>query len=570
MVILLSELPSQLAFAFPLDRLRTLLGAGAALIVVVTACALLFAEDRRRGGVWSRKWIGTATPEALAAIRIVVLGIVFAVVAWEDLPSSASIPRSLLELRGKGVMSLVAHVPGYQAFVASYPALLALKLLLLGLLALGMVGFRARVVLPLCFAGYLLYGGILRHYAHFFHQGLLPLYALFVLIFTPCADAWSLDRRLREKRGLPVPPKDVPAAVYGFGRWAVFALMGLCYFSAGLSKLRQGGFHWWEADNMRSKILIGALEPKLELPFAMTIAWQPDWTLAALGLFTLVVEGGMIFVLVSARSRVVLAPAIALLHIGVLFAQEILFFDLIVLPLIFLHPHHLARAGAALFRSRREALFHFRAGLVESGFARAADPQSHEQPQAAPEGAKRAASPPGPAGGGGGTRASEEGESEGAKRAASAPRSRSAVYLAVAYLVVLVFTIEWYPLTAWQMFAKRFATTEIDYLKVRERRADGSIVKTRIEQDIGALLDARYRETMWPYFEKGDALSRKRLDELLQKVIELRNARVPQDQRIVGFVIEHRLWDWRAAPDDPDYGRRLGVYTYPAEPPPDG
>lgn len=309
MVTFFPELQGRQPLVLPLGGLRVPLGVGAALAVVWLTCALLFAEDRKRGGAWSRRWIGAATPEALAAIRIVVLGIVLVAVVREDLPSSASIPRSMLETHGKGVMSLVAHVPGYQAFLASHSALLAFQVVLVGLLILGVLGLGTRVVLPLCFGGYLLYGGILRHYVHFFHQGLLPLYVLLVLTFTRCADAWSLDRRRRERRGLPVPPRDVPAAVYGFGRWAVFATISLCYFSAALSKLRTGGLSWWEPANMRSKLLSAALEPKVDLPFGMAAAWQPEWVLASLGLFTLLIEGGLILVLVSRRSRRSLAAS---------------------------------------------------------------------------------------------------------------------------------------------------------------------------------------------------------------------------------------------------------------------
>lgn len=516
-----------------LDRVRVPAGVAAALVVALIACALLFAEDRRRGGALSRRWIGSAPPEALGAIRVVVLGIIFVMVLREDLISTASIPRSMLETHGKGVMSLVGRVPGYPAFAASHQALLAFKVLLLGLLALGVLGLGTRIVLPLCLAGYLLFGGLMRQYVHFFHQGLLPLYVLAVLVFTPCADAWSLDRWRRVKRGQPVPPEGVPAAVYGFGRWAIFALIGLCYFSAGVSKLRLGGFLWWEAENMRSKILLAALEPKLGLPFGMPLAWQPDWFLSALGIATLVIELGMLAVLVSRRSWLLLGPVLSLMHVGILVGQEILFIDLIVMPLIFLQPHHLARAARALFRDRGEVRAHLRAALIESGFGagRARDVEALTERAAEPR-----------------------------------PWWRShtlLVYGIFAYVPLLVFAIEWYPITTWQMYAYRFPTTEVVYLDVQERRADGSFHRPEIEADIGALIDRRYHQAIWAHFEQGDALSGRRLDELFQKVMDLRNAHAPRDRQIVGFVIDRRTWDWRAAPADPRAGRRLGHYAYP-------
>lgn len=503
---------------------------GAVLAAVLATCALLVAADRRRGGAWTRAWIGAAAPEALAAIRIVVLGVAFVMVAREDLPSTASIPRSMLEVHGKGLMSLVARVPGYHAFVASHTALWVFKALLLGLLAAGALGLRARVVLPLCFGGYLLYGGIMRQYVHFFHQGLLPLYVLFVLVFTPCADAWSLDRRIREKRGLPAPPRGVPAAVYGAARWAIFTLIGLCYFSAGVSKLRLGGLWWWEAENMRSKILSAALESKLGLPFGATLAWQPDWVLSALGIAALVIELGMIAVAVSRRSWLFAGPALTLLHVGILISQEILFIDLIVMPIIFLQPHHLARAARALVRDRGAARRHLRAALAESGFGRA-DAKDGDAGAGAP-----------------------------------GPLQRSPawlVYGVAAYVPLLAFAIEWYPITAWQMYAYRFPTTEIGYLDVQERRTDGASHRPEIEDEIGALIDKRYHAALWSYFETGDPRERQRLDDLFQRIIDLRNARAPRERRIVGFVVQRRSWDWRAAPSDPRAGRLIDDYVYP-------
>jgi hypothetical protein len=523
------------------ERVRLPAGLGAVLAVSLLTCALLFAEDRRRRGAWSRRWIGAAPPEALAAIRVVVLGVCFVMVLREDLVSTARIPRSMLEVHGKGVMSLVARVPGFAAFIAGAPALLAFKVVLLGLLALGALGYRTRIVLPLCFAGYLLFGGILRQYVHFFHQGLLPLYVLFVLLFTPCADAWSLERLAREKKGLPVPPRDVPAAVYGFSRWAIFALIGLCYFSAGVSKLRLGGLLWWEAENMRSKILIAALEPKLGLPFGGPLASQPDWLLAGLGLLTLVIELGMLAAAASRRSWVVLGPALFGLHAGILVSQEILFIDLLILPIIFLQPHHLFRASTALFRDRAEARAHLRAALADSGFGPASVSASPAEPRAVEPGAP-------------------EGDDMPVRR-----RPHLLVYGVAAYVPLMVFAVEWYPITAWQMYAYRFPTTEVPYLDVQAQLSDGTSHRPDLEEDIGALIDRRYHWAIWSYFEEGDARSERRLDDLFQRAMDLHNAHAAPDRKIVGFVVDRRTWDRRASPSDPRGGRLLGHYAYPSE-----
>src|SRR5207253_126863 len=144
-----------------------------------------------------------------------------------------------------GVLQLLYALPiGFRGFLASPAALSVFKAVTAALLLAGAAGWRARATLPLAVLGYLVFGGILRQYSAFYHAGLVPLYVLAVLVFTPCVDAWSIDRRRRASRGLPVPEPGRPAAVYGRSRYACWTVVALAYAASGLSKLRNGGLHW--------------------------------------------------------------------------------------------------------------------------------------------------------------------------------------------------------------------------------------------------------------------------------------------------------------------------------------
>src|SRR5207244_3372524 len=81
------------------------------------------------------------------------------------------------------------------------PALSGFKPFTAVRLLAGAVGWHARAVLPLAAVGYLVFGGILRQYSAFYHAGLVPLYVLGVLCFTPCTDAWSMDRASGRRPG---------------------------------------------------------------------------------------------------------------------------------------------------------------------------------------------------------------------------------------------------------------------------------------------------------------------------------------------------------------------------------
>jgi len=231
---------------------------------------------------------------------------------------------------------------------------------------------------------------------------------------------------------------------------------------------------------------------------------------------------------------VLAGPALVLMHLGILVSQEILFIDLLIMPVIFLQPHHLARAAAALFRGRGEARRHLRAALAESGFGRGEAPGASVSDQEAEE--------PGPLG-----------------------RSQALlVYGVAAYIPLMAFLVEWYPITSWQMYAYRFPTTEVEYLDVQERLADGTSHHPRLQDDIGALIDNRYHASIWAYLESGDPRDRERLDDLFQRIMDLHNAHEPPERKITGFVVERRTWDWRAAPRDAHVGRLVGNYVYPA------
>jgi hypothetical protein len=163
-----------------------------------------FALATRRPG-FAARFVPPATPVALGAIRALVASVLLASALWEHLPSSALLPREMIHGVGPVLGLLYALPIGFARFVAS-PALLgALQAATIALLACAALGWRTRWSVPAAAAAYLLFGGILRQYAWFYHTGLIPLYLLSALAFTPCGDGFSLDAWLRRRRGAAVP-----------------------------------------------------------------------------------------------------------------------------------------------------------------------------------------------------------------------------------------------------------------------------------------------------------------------------------------------------------------------------
>jgi hypothetical protein len=277
--------------------------------------------------------VDNATPNTLGFLRIVVCTLLLSNVLWEDLASAALIPRSFV--RPMGVMTLLNQVPGLAELPGNRGALLALQGTTAVLLLLGILSWKTRVVLPLAAVAYLIMGGILRHFTHFFHQSLAPFQVLIVLCLLPSGDGWSLDRLTRLARGEPLPPGHLATPFYGLCRLACWTPLCLVYLFAGISKIRNGTWLWWHPVNMRSIVAVDMLNPQ---PFHFGLDRHlfdaPDFVLALGGLATLAIEGGFCAVLFLPLARRILPPAASLMHLGIWLTEGVFFPDLLVFPLI--------------------------------------------------------------------------------------------------------------------------------------------------------------------------------------------------------------------------------------------
>ena len=423
--------------------------------------------------------VGEAAPESLAAIRILVCAILLGHVVVEDLPSSASLPRALIA--PMGVLEVLYALPvGFRRFVASPEALAAFKAVTAGLLLAAAAGWRARVTLPLAALAYVVFGGILRQYSAFYHAGLVPLYVLAVLAWTPCADAWSLDRRARG--GEPLPER---APVYGWSRYACWTVVALAYAASGLSKLRNGGLHWWDAANIRAIYYRTSLNPMhFDWGLSLRLVRAPDALFAMLGLASVALEVAFVMVLFSRAARRILPLLIILFHVAVLFLQNLLFLDLVVLQAIFFD---CAEPGGLL-------------------------------------GGQTPADEPRPASG--------QGRHAGLRYPALVAGAASVIVCA------WITRIEFYPLTAMQMFSWRDRSGVVEYYKVLAHRRSGTA-------DPAALRKCTYRTfALTPVVKKAfDPAGRSICRDYLAMCAARRNRQASDP--VVRFEIQRWRWDLR-------------------------
>ena len=421
-----------------------------------------------------RRHVGEATPASLAAVRILVCTVLLGHVAVEDLASTAWLPRALS--RPMGVLRLLYDLPiGFERFLVSPAALSAFKAVTAALLLGGAVGWHTRALLPLAALAYLVFGGVLRQYSAFYHAGLVPLYVLVVLCFTPCADAWSVDRASGRRPG---PEPGEPAAAYGWSRYGCWTVVALAYLASGLSKLRNGGLDWWDATNIRSIYYRTSLNPMhFDWGLSLRLVRAPDAVFSLLGLASVALEVGFVAVLFSRTARRILPCLMIVFHVAVLFLQNLLFLDLVVLQAIFFD---LGRSAA--------------------------------RPEPRPS--------------------SERGRRVGPGYPALVAGAASAVICA------WIARVEFYPLTAMQMFSWRDRSGVVEYYKVLAHRRSGSV-------DPAALRGCTYRTfAITPVVKKAfDPAARPVCREYLAGCAARLNPRAADP--VVGYEIQRWRWDLR-------------------------
>lgn len=454
--------------------------------------------------------IPAATAEALGATRMLIAAILLANVLWEDLPSTAFLPRGMLDLDRMLIGTLHSLPIGFDLFLASPGALFVFELTTAALLALATVGLFTRWTVPAATLAYLLFAAVLRSYAWTYHMGLVPLYALLLLSFTPCGDAWSLDRWRRRRAGVPVVPAREPRLRYSIGRYLVWMAIALPYTMAGLSKIRKSGLLWWQGEHMK-QMLVGTIVEPMHFTFELTyrmLGW-PDVFWDALGLAALAGEVLFVLVLVSRVARWILPLATAVMHVGILLMQNIFFPDLIAI----------------------QAVFYDWSGLRDRLARRW--PAARQQP------ARVSAT------------------------AAGGPRAARIAGVARWFLVLSFITwatrTEKFPFTAMQMFSSPQPLTAVEYVRPAVMYADGSRKQARFEQWIGAMADTRYRRIIrWDRHPERIPLLREFLDSAARRAD---SAGAP-GARIEQFELELRRWDFRRHPDDPDRGEVIGVFRH--------
>src|SRR5215471_10006957 len=302
-----------------------------------------------------RKFVGEATPGTLGAIRMWTCAILLIITVWDDLGSLALLPP---EYRmDMGLMRVFHEGPFggvFNAFLTNETAMRLFQRVTELVLILGVIGWQTRIIIPLATLLAFVFNGILREYSGFWHQGLIPIYVMAVLCFTPCGDGCSLDRLRKLYRGEAVPDSATTSTVYGWGRYICWSVIALAYSAAGLSKLRTSGLEWMSASSFRGMLYEQTLYPRgSNFSLALHLVSAPDIVFVLLAIAAICGEVFFVAVLFSRRARLILPATIFMMHVGIILLQNIVFFDFMLILLIYYDFSVVTKKFGAWLRNRK-------------------------------------------------------------------------------------------------------------------------------------------------------------------------------------------------------------------------
>ena len=196
---------------------------------------------------------------ALGALRAWVFGFVLCEVLLTSFDALGRLPVNVL--RPTGAMRLLPW--GLYERLLTPGAMTAFKWLFATSLLAAAAGLFTPFSTKTSALLFLFYQGLLRSFTHFNHDEMPAVFVLFVLAFTPCGDAFSLDSLRAQRRvGGVVAGKARAdgAVVYGYPILLMQLLLAWSYFSSALIKLRVAGLGYFGADNLPTLAVVNSLD----------------------------------------------------------------------------------------------------------------------------------------------------------------------------------------------------------------------------------------------------------------------------------------------------------------------
>jgi len=267
---------------------------------------------------WNRFWFAPGSPRNLAAARIIFAAYSLWVLLSRNLAEMSGLPSVFWSQVGASARWRYLVFPGHPG----------LEHVLVWVTAIALLGAMVGVLPRFCcfVSGLLLYHlaplESLIWIPHPYARGFtISVIALLTLSFSPCGDCWTLLPSRRDK--LSADSSDYTWPV----RLLQLYLVEI-YFFSGYAKLMGVGWKWASASNIRNWMLWCTEEEQIRV-FHTLGTWIADRPFAcwSVGIGTLLFELGLITALFWKWPRRVLVPLVAVFHLGILLAMNLVFLN---------------------------------------------------------------------------------------------------------------------------------------------------------------------------------------------------------------------------------------------------
>lgn len=259
---------------------------------------------------WQRFWFTPESPTNLGLCRVLFYGLMLAVYLFDDVSAWSGVSKGFW-FPTPFFRKLDVPVLGESAlFIADCVWKLSL--------AAAAAGILTRPAAFLAFGIGLYRLGLPHNFGKVHHFDAMVVLVLGVLAFARIGDAWSLDRRLLARRTAGVTTVE-PSGEYRWPVRAVWVIMSLAFFAAGVQKLRHGGLEWITSNNMSVMLAqhayrIANVDPPVE--WGLVLSRYPTLC-SLLALATVIVEAGYPLALFSRHARWFFPPAMCGTLVGI-------------------------------------------------------------------------------------------------------------------------------------------------------------------------------------------------------------------------------------------------------------
>ena len=288
-------------------------------------------------GAWARRierhWFEPASLRDLAWVRIVLAGSTLLFFRHDLAPHLSFVHADPSTFRPLLVLKVLMVPFGGWGVRPEATLLHGIWLVSVVSAALAMVGLATRPALFALAASYTLLEAHLYSFGEIHHGPAILSIMLWVLAVAPSGAAMSIDAlRRRIQRSVarmaftPISPAEEQSE---YGRWPLRVgqwLLVLVYLSAGLSKLANGGLHWFNGYTLSYYLLQDAV--RWQSGLAMTMAEHPALN-AVLAVGTVAFELSFVLAVLLPRLAWPYVLAGTGLHTGIYLLQHAPFFQFI-------------------------------------------------------------------------------------------------------------------------------------------------------------------------------------------------------------------------------------------------